>query len=157
LTKEKEYDIIKIVQKDKQNQKSKECRNMMKNIYEEMIEEIKAKTKATTWDRAVTAYAVELIENVAEYAKALGHDPVNGDECIKWMLNGVKTWKEYSYYGNSLIYNKDIAKRVCVPYEYERTKQGELAPNKTENWLDVQARALAQACNGVVTLYCSKL
>lgn len=65
------------------------------------------------------------------------------------LLSGARDWKEYSYSGNSLIYNKDIAERLSNPSELKRVtdKDGlvrEMA-NKNENWLDVQARALQQA------------
>ena len=54
-------------------------------------------------------------------------------------------FNEYSWGGCSLIYDYDIAKRLCTPSEYKRKKGGELNPNSHEQWLDTQARALYQA------------
>lgn len=39
----------------------------------------------------------------------------------------------------------DIAELLCSPSELKRKKYGERRPNSREEWLDVQARALAQA------------
>ena len=47
----------------------------------------------------------------------------------------------------SLIYNEDIAERLCTPSELKKTRHGERRPNAREEWLDTQARALFQAYN----------
>ena len=36
------------------------------------------------------------------------------------LLNGAERWQEYSDGGCSLIYDGDIAARVCTPSEYKR-------------------------------------
>ena len=36
------------------------------------------------------------------------------------LLNGAVSWQEYSDGGCSLIYDGDIAARVCTPSEYKR-------------------------------------
>ena len=36
------------------------------------------------------------------------------------LLNGAERWQEYSDGGCSLIYDGDIAARVCTPSEYRR-------------------------------------
>jgi hypothetical protein len=63
----------------------------------------------------------------------------------KELLNGAANWREYSYGGCALIYDADIAERLCSPSEYRKTREGQRAPNSRETWLDVQARALGQA------------
>jgi hypothetical protein len=73
------------------------------------------------------------------------------------MLNGAQDWDEYSYGGCSLIYNGDIAKRLCTPSELKRKRYGELNPNSRENWLDVQARALFRAQNRIIYILRYKL
>ena len=62
-----------------------------------------------------------------------------------WMMNGAENWRRYSYGGSSLIYDKDIAERLCTPSELKRTRGGMRKPNSSETWLDVQTRALNQA------------
>ena len=48
---------------------------------------------------------------------------------------------------NTIIYDEDIAKRVCTPSELKKTRNGERRPNSSEEWLDTQARALYQAAS----------
>ena len=91
------------------------------------------------WSRGVREYALELVENCEEqefYESPYTH---------KMLLNGAENWNEYSWGGCSLIYDTDIAERLCTPSELKVTRNGERKPNKRESWLDVQARALYQA------------
>lgn len=52
-----------------------------------------------------------------------------------------------------MIYNADIAERLCCPSELKKTRNGERRPNNREEWLDTQARALYQAASRVVNAY----
>jgi hypothetical protein len=99
----------------------------------ELIEIITATPARSAWRRGVKAYALEMIEGAEE-----GFAPVA-------LLNGAESWRAYSYGGCSLIYNADIAERLCAPSEYAKTRDGQRAPNSRETWLDVQARACGQA------------
>lgn len=87
----------------------------------------------SAWSRGVKAYAVELIESL------------EGDYSPAALLNGATDWRAYSYGGCSLIYDADIAERLCSPSELKRCKGGDNQPNSRESWLDVQTRALRQA------------
>lgn len=69
------------------------------------------------------------------------------------MLNGAQDWGQYSWGGSALIYDGDIAEHLCCPSELKKNRHGERRPNSREEWLDVQARALYQACNRVAHLY----
>jgi hypothetical protein len=99
--------------------------------------EIKSAIEATSprsaWGRAVKSYALELL------------DSLDGEYRAAALLNGAENWKAYSFGGCSLIYDAEIAERVCSPSELKRKRGGELAPNAMESWLDCQARALSQA------------
>lgn len=97
--------------------------------------------KKSAWERGVDEYADELRENLRENKLA----PTE-----KNMLNGASDWKQYSWGGMSLIYNEDIARRLSSPSELKRTKNGQNRPNKNEEWLDTQARALYQASRKVM-------
>jgi hypothetical protein len=99
---------------------------------------ITAMPARSAWGRGVRAYALEMIES-AEGELATVAD------LKKELLNGARTWKEYSEGGCALIYDGDIAERLCAPSEYRKTREGQRAPNAQESWLDVQARALGQA------------
>ena len=111
----------------------------MKTEIMKKLESLKARS---AWTHGVNAYAIELIDSVnpEELEKASDFESLE-----KLLLNGAKNWKEYSYGGCSLIYDGDIAKRLCNSSELKRTDNGRKEPNKSENWLDVQARALYQA------------
>ncbi len=97
--------------------------------------------KLSAWQKGVELYAEELREFLAE----------NGLTATKEnMLNGARDWSEYSYGGAGLIYDGDIAERLCSPSELKKKKGGDLPPNSRETWLDVQARALYQASRKVL-------
>lgn len=94
---------------------------------------ITATPARSAWRRGVRAYALEMIDGIED-----GFTQAS-------LLNGAENWRAYSYGGCALIYDGDIAERLCAPSEYRKTREGERAPNSRESWLDVQARALGQA------------
>lgn len=100
----------------------------------------------SAWDKAVTAYALELVETLDDWDK----EPQSVAELKEMLLNGASSWRAYSWGGSSLIYARDIAERVCTPSELKRVldRDGSLRePNTRESWPDVQTRALDQAAN----------
>ena len=105
------------------------------------LENAKARS---AWDRAVNTYALELLE---EYENNYGSDACA--PCEVDLLNGARDWKQYSWGGCSLVYSEDIALRTCSPSELKKTRNGERRPNRDEEWLDVQARALFQAAQRI--------
>lgn len=111
---------------------------------DKMMNELKARhNKArSAWERGVILYAIDLLNGLEE-----------SDELTKEnLLNGARDRKEYSEGGCSLIYDKYICLRLCAPWEMRRTHYGVLPPNKSETWLDVQARALYQAAAMLVRM-----
>ena len=125
----------------------------MKTNYNSIREALEARKDRSAWHRGVTAYALELVDTLAERAAYEGRDPQDRKECREWMLNGAQDWSEYSWGGSALIYDGDIAKRLCSPSELAKTRNGERRPNGREEWLDTQARALSQASARVVGVY----
>lgn len=113
--------------------------------YNEIKKELEARKDRSAWSKGVTVYALELLEEYQERAAYEGREAADRVEFKAWLLNGADSWESYSYGGSSLIYNGDIAERLCCPSEYKRTREGERRPNSREEWLDVQARALYQA------------
>lgn len=104
------------------------------------------------WSKGIVEYMNELVEDTIE---GYGEDyelPESTKEFNKLLLSGADTWKDYSYGGSSLIFNDDIAERLSNASELKQTKNGQLPPNKNEEWLDVQARALYQASNELANL-----
>lgn len=104
----------------------------------------------SAWDRGVQQYAEDFAAELAENLNGgyiLLDDLRTGKGAEEAMLNGADNWNQYSYGGSSYIYDWDIARILCTPSELKRTRNGERNPNSRETWLDVQARALFQACN----------
>lgn len=126
---------------------------MKTNYYSSIREALEARKDRSAWHRGVTAYALELVDTLAERAAYEGRDPQTRSEYRAWMLNGAKDWSEYSHGGCSLIYDGDIAERLCPPSVLVKTRHGERRPNSREEWLDTQARALSQACARVLNIY----
>jgi len=107
----------------------------------------------SAWGRAVKIYALELLEELEEQESKTNEFKLSGSPADKkLLLNGACDWSEYSYGGCSLIYDHHIAVRVCTPSEFKRCKEGDRNPNQRETWLDVQSRALYQACNMIMRL-----
>ena len=102
----------------------------------------------SAWSRAVHAYAVELVESLDADS-----DLSNETLLRKALLNGAGDWQQYSEGGCALVYDTDIAERLCSPSELKRVKGGERQPNARENWLECQARALGQAASLVRRAY----
>lgn len=126
----------------------------MKTI-QELRAAIEAESARSAWDRGRKLYALELIDDLAEAIGGGYFDPANiADRAAlkAQMLNGADSWSQYSYGGSALIYDADIAERLCSPSEYKRSREGERRPNSREEWLDVQARALSQAANMIMRL-----
>lgn len=101
----------------------------------------------SAWKRGVKEYALELIEEMEEEHEFYGSPADKKD-----LLNGADSWSEYSYGGCSLIYDADIAERLCSPSELKKCRGGDWNPNCRETWLDVQARALCQASHMICRL-----
>ena len=114
--------------------KTTTIKNIMKHVNEH--------TGRSAWAKGVAEYAAEILEAI-DY---VDEGELTSSALIdKALLNGADSWKQYSEGGCSLIYDGDIAERLCTPSELKRTKNGERRPNSREDWLDVQARALFQA------------
>ena len=120
-------------------------------LVKELVKELENKKNRSAWDKGVNVYAIELVEELQEHLNYynLTEVPTDTKELEKMLLNGASNWSQYSWGGCSLIYNGDIADRLCSPSEFKKCKEGIYRPNKNEEWLDVQARALFQACNRI--------
>lgn len=115
------------------------ARSKMKKIT--IADAIRNTAARSAWKRGVKAYALELLDNLP--------DTITTDDTAASlraaMLNGAQNWTEYSWGGLSLIYNGDVAERLCTSSELRKTRHGDRRPNAREQWLDTQARALYQA------------
>lgn len=109
-----------------------------------VIESLPAERSA--WKRGVVQYAMDLLEAVSD------HSDLTPENCRETLLNGAGSWREWSYGGSGLVYDVDIAERLCTPSELLKKRGGELEPNSHESWLDVEARAIGQAAAAIKTI-----
>lgn len=114
-----------------------------------IIAELTNQRTRSAWERGVVAYAESMLDEL-EPTEELW--PRTAE---KVLLNGAPSWHDYSWGGCSLIYNADIAERLCCPSELRRSDNGRLRPNAREEWLDTQARACFQAAQLVKRIVCT--
>lgn len=118
---------------------------------QKMVAIVESRKERSAWGKGVKLYALELLEHLETGIEEGWIDPEialsAGGLLLKALLNGAVDWKMYSEGGCALIYNKDIAERLCTATELKKTANGWKDPNKVESWIDVQTRALIQAWN----------
>ncbi len=109
-----------------------------------VLAELEAEKPARSrWGRAVQEDAYDLAEELR--AGGVEELPTDYEELCALLLNGARDWAQWSWGGCGLCYDEDIAERYCTPSELARCRGGLRRPNRREEWLDVQARAMAQA------------
>ena len=114
-------------------------------IIAKIAAELETRKYRSAWGKGVTLYAWDLLDEIQERTNYEHKEPENAAELKEYALNGAESWEQYSWGGSALIYNGDIAERLCSPSELKKTRNGERRPNSREDWLDTQARALSQA------------
>ena len=117
----------------------------MKNRIKKMNEIITNEKARSCYRKGVKAYAFELMEDLESRCDENGRFPKDRYELKEWLLNGANDWKQFSYGGCSLIYDEEIAERLCTSSELRRNKNGERNPNRRMTWIDLQAQALKLA------------
>lgn len=108
-------------------------------LVSDIIAALRIRRDRSAWDRGVTVYAIDMLEELEIIE-------LTAPTVEKTLLNGAPSWHDYSWGGCALIYDADIAERLCCPSELRRCRGGERRPNAREEWLDTQARACFQAC-----------
>lgn len=98
--------------------------------------------RRSAWARGVKDYARDLLD-------VIEGRPVTKEN----LLNGAANWNQWAYGGCGLVYDSDIAERLCSKSELKRKDGGRLPPNSHESWLDVEARAVSQAAWWVLRIY----
>ena len=122
-------------------------------IIAKIAAELETRKDRSAWNKGVTLYAWDLLDEIQERTNYEHKEPENAAELKEYALNGAENWEQYSWGGSALIYNGDIADRLCSPSELKKTRNGERRPNSREEWLDTQARALFQAYNRVRNIF----
>jgi hypothetical protein len=123
--------------------------NTISAIYNTIIK----RKERSAWDRGVTEYAQELLTDLEMNVDIYPDDISNARLFERALLNGASDWAQYSWGGCSLIYDGQIANRLCTMTELKKTANGMKRPNAREEWLDVQARALYQAAQLILRTY----
>lgn len=58
--------------------------------------ELNARHDRSTWNKAITLYALDLLDDVQEGANNMERLPLDGAELERWALNGASCWEQYS-------------------------------------------------------------
>ena len=122
-------------------------------IIAKIAAQLETRKDRSAWDKGVTLYAWDLLDEIQKRTNYEHKEPENAAELKAYALNGAESWERYSWDGSALIYNGDIAERLCSPSELKKTRNGERRPNSREKWLDTQARALFQAYNRIQRIF----
>ncbi|WP_317415965.1 hypothetical protein [Thermophilibacter provencensis] len=121
----------------------------MKMQVNAIIAELANQRARSAWERGVVAYAESMLDELEP------EEELHPRTVEKVLLNGAPSWHDYSWGGCALIYDRDIAERLCCPSELRRCRGGERRPNAAEEWLDTQARACFQAAQLVKRIVCT--
>lgn len=120
--------------------------------------ELETRKDRSAYARGVTAYALDILDELEEAAKFNGDLPWGDYDAMKARaLNGASSWTQYSEAGCALVYNSDIVERLCPPYMIRRWYETSRLDNV--DWLRKQGAALASAWVrlwSVIRRYCDK-
>ena len=111
----------------------------------EVMKKLDALKVRSAWNKGVREYARDFLDGLTDTDVNELMQTKSWKELRAYLLNGAPNWNEYSWGGCALIYDEDIAERLCNPTELKRTRGGRRRPNSREQWLDTQERALRQA------------
>lgn len=118
-------------------------------LVSDVVAALGSRRDRSAWDRGVTAYALDMLADLD------GDAELTARTVARTLLDGAPTWHDYSWGGCALIYDSDIAERLCNPSELRRSDNGRRRPNAREEWLDTQARACFQAAQLVKRIVCA--
>lgn len=106
----------------------------------EIIEKLESlKTPRSAWKKGVLHYAFFIMNKF---------DRETEIESEATLLSGAKDWKQASCSGGFYVNDEVIALTLCNNSELRMTRDGK----RNETWLDVQARALFQASQLILSI-----
>lgn len=115
-----------------------------------IISEARARS---AWSRGVNAYALDLLDNLEEYADyEIENNGVFPALSESLALNGANDWFHYAAGGCGLVYDAAIASRLLTPSELRDWEAG----RRSFDFIALEGRALYQAWR-VVVVACSNL
>lgn len=97
----------------------------------------------SAWSRGVVQYVEDFLQWLEDYQT--DERPI---ECLEQLLpvllDGATGWKQYSEGGSALVYDEDIAERLCTPAQLRDFQAG--VPRMLNlDWIKLQSSALYQA------------
>lgn len=101
------------------------------------------RTPRSAWGKGVLYYAFCILKKIPQETEI---------ESENDLLNGAKSWKHASYSACFYVTGEFIALTLCNKSELRMTRYGIQRPNRNETWLDVQARALFQASQLILSI-----
>lgn len=101
------------------------------------------KTPRSAWKKGVLYYAFYILKKIPQETEI---------ESENDLLNGAKDWGHASYSACFYVNDELIALTICNNSELRITNYGKRRPNRDETWLDVQARALFQASQLILSI-----
>jgi hypothetical protein len=90
------------------------------------------------WDKALQTYAIEILSALPPDTEL----PSTRSQLDVTLLNGARSWQQYSESGCSLVADVDIAERLLTPSQFRRWQ-----PDSSPDPIKVQTRALHQAAD----------
>lgn len=96
----------------------------MKTI-EELRAAIESEPARSAWERGVKVYALELVDGLEEAISGgyFSAGKLADRAALKaQLLNGARDWQQYSDGGCALVYDADIAERLCPPSELKKCR-----------------------------------
>ena len=104
---------------------------------EDLLAEIESrKPGRSKWDKAIHEDAIDLLTDMPDEM------PSTSEQLHNLLLNGAKTWEQYSEGGCALIYDDDIAAHYMTKSEFAKAKKRDF---EGYDLLGMQARALRKA------------
>ena len=98
-----------------------EFKTRNENIFDDIgkiSETVSNEKPRSAWGRGVQAYALELVGELDEALRdgtICPDDLADSKKVNAALLNGADNWSMYSWGGSALIYDSDIAARLCCP------------------------------------------
>ena len=113
--------------------------------HDKLVQSIKNSSARSAWQRGVREYAIEILSlmSVPEYEALTEED----------LLYGAESWFHYSQSGNVLVADADIAHRLCTPTQLKLTNDGKRLLARRYTWLEVQANALHNAAELILSIF----
>lgn len=110
----------------------------------EIIKKLESlETPRSAWKKGILYYALYILTKF---------EPETEIESENDLLNGAYDWRHASYSGCFNVNDEVIALSLCNNTELRQTNYGRRRPNRDETWLDVQARALFQASQLILSI-----